>query len=132
MYYYNISPHGFFFTNYYFFFQNDLCQFCFVVFSLKHSELLQCFPTWFLFCYSVSPHVFFFQNYVCQIYFFNIELVENLTLAFPICFFYFFYFSFFPKLSFFTYLFLFFSELFFLFFFLLLSQLKFQFFCLFL
>jgi len=120
MYYYNISPHGFFFTNYYFFFQNDLCQFCFVVFSLKHSELLQCFPTWFLFCYSVSPH--FFQNYLCQI-FFNIELVKNSALTFLTCFFsvlFFICFSFFSQnclLFFFNFLCFFFQNCFCLFYF---------------
>jgi hypothetical protein len=67
-------------------------------FSLKHCGLLQCFPTWFLFSKSISPHVFF-QNYLCR-FFFNIELVENLVLTFPTCFFFhLFCFFFFPKLS---------------------------------
>jgi hypothetical protein len=51
-------------------------------------------------CYSVFPTCFFFLNYLCLIYFFNIELVENLALPFPTCFFshfflFFFYFWFF-------------------------------------
>jgi len=68
------------------------------------------FPTWFLFCCSVSPHVFFL-NYLSRIYFFNIELVENLALAFPICFVFpfFFLFCFLPKNCLF---FVFFSKLF--------------------
>ena len=68
--------------------------------------LLQCFPIYFL------------KNYLYRIYFFNIELADNLTLAFPICLFYFI--LFFSKLSFFTYFLffvLFFLELFFLFYF---------------
>ena len=36
--------------------------------SLKHCELLQCFPMWFFYD--------FFQNYLCR-FFFNIELVKN-------------------------------------------------------
>jgi hypothetical protein len=63
----------------------SLCSF----FSLKHCELLQCFPTWFLFCYSVS-HMFFFKIIFVE-FFFNIELVENSTLTFPTCFFLFFF-----------------------------------------
>ena len=39
-----------------------------IFFSLKHYELLQCFPMWFFY--------YFFQNYLCQ-FFFNIELVKN-------------------------------------------------------
>jgi len=37
-------------------------------FSLKHYELLQCFPIWFFYD--------FFQNYLCW-FFLNIELVKN-------------------------------------------------------
>jgi len=48
--------------------------------------LLQCFPTWFLFCYNVSPDVFFFQNYLCRFFKKNIELVESIALTFPTCF----------------------------------------------
>ena len=59
-------------------------------------------PTWFLFCCSVSQHIFL-KNYLYRIYFFNIELTDNIT--FPHMFFLFFYFFFFSKLSFFTYIF---------------------------
>jgi len=54
-------------------------------------------------CYSVSlhsfcftavfPHIFFLKNYLYRIYFFNIELADNLALAFLICFFLFLFFS---------------------------------------
>jgi hypothetical protein len=57
-------------------------------FSLKHCGLLQRFPIWFLFCYSISSCVFF-QNSLCR-FFFNIELVENSALTSPTCFFLFF------------------------------------------
>jgi len=43
-------------------------------------------PTYFLFCCSVSPYIFL-KNYLYRIYFFNIELADNLALAFPVCFF---------------------------------------------
>ena len=55
-------------------------------------------------CYNVSLYCFCFAtvfsrmcflNYLCQIYFFNIELIENSALTFPTCFFLFFL----PKLS---------------------------------
>ena len=45
-------------------------------------------PIQFLFCCSVSPYIFL-KNYLYRIYFFNIELADNLALAFPTCFFYF-------------------------------------------
>ena len=70
-------------------------EFNFVDFSKKN--IVNCYsvsPIWFLFCCSVSPHVFFL-NHLYWIYFFNIELVENLALAFPTCFF--FLFCFFSK-----------------------------------
>jgi hypothetical protein len=68
-----------------FFFQNFFCWFYFFnmelvenlalyFFSLKHCELLQCFPTWFFFLF-----LFFFQNCLCWFYFFHIELVNNLA-----------------------------------------------------
>jgi hypothetical protein len=46
-----------------------------VTFLTKQCGLLQCFPTWFFF-YD------FVQNFICQFYFFNMELVENLVLNF--------------------------------------------------
>jgi hypothetical protein len=42
--------------------------------------------TWFFFA-AVFLHMFFFFKYLCRIYFFNIELVENLALNFPTGFF---------------------------------------------
>jgi hypothetical protein len=51
--------------------------FCF--FSLKHCWLLQYFPTWFLFYYSVFPHVFFHKIIFVKFIFFNIEMVKNLA-----------------------------------------------------
>jgi len=97
--YYNVSLQGFFL--WIFFFQNYLCRFCFVVFFFKTLwivtmfphiifVLLQCFPTCFFPKLSLSN---------C---FFNIELVKNLALTFPTCFFFhFFHFFcfFFSKLS---------------------------------
>ena len=50
-------------------------------FKKKHCGLLQYFPTWFLFCYSVSSHVFF--KIIFVEFFYNIELVKNLALTFP-------------------------------------------------
>jgi len=93
--YYNVSLHAFFYFFYEssFFFPKWSLSILFRSFSLKHCGLLQCFPTWFLFCYSVFPHVFF-QNYLYWI-FFNIELVENSALTFPTCFFFIFLFAFF-------------------------------------
>jgi len=96
------------------FFQNDLCRFYFshfelvenftsLFFSFKHCGLLQRFSTWFLFCYSVFQHVFFSKLSLSNI-FFNIELVENLALTFPTCFFSCF-FLFFPKIIFFFFVF---------------------------
>jgi len=87
--YYNISLHGFFFYEFCSSFSSKkvFIGFASLFFSLKHCGLLQCFPTWFLFSKSISPHVFF-QNYLCR-FFFNIELVENLVLTFPTCFFFF-------------------------------------------
>jgi len=88
--------------------------FSFVVFFYK-KNIVDCYsisPTWFLFCYNISPNVFV-SKFSLLNFFFNIELVDNLALAFPTCFFlYFFCFCFlffFPKIVFF---FMFFSELF--------------------
>jgi len=101
---FNISIHSFFFFLWFFFKWSLLIlffsywagwEFNFVDFSKKN--IVNCYsvsPTWFLFCCSVSPHVFFL-NHLYWIYFFNIELVENLALAFPTCFF--FLFCFFSK-----------------------------------
>ena len=63
--------------------------------------LLQCFPTY---CFSKLSLLIFF----------NIELVENLALTFPTCFFFSIFLIFFPKLSsfFFFHFSFFFSELF--------------------
>jgi hypothetical protein len=47
----------------------------------KHCGLLQYFPTWFLFCYSISSHVFFKLSLLN--FFYNIKLVKNLALTFP-------------------------------------------------
>ena len=71
-------------------------------------------------CYNVSLYCFCFAtvfsrmcflNYLCQIYFFNIELIENSALTFPTCFFLFFFVFFFQNclllpLSFFFFIFL--------------------------
>jgi hypothetical protein len=131
-----------------FFFQNDLCRFYFfiykvgwefsfvVFFKKKQYELLQCFLYIVLVLLQCFP-TYFFLNYLYRIYFFNIELTDNLDLAFPTCFFYFFIcFSFFPKFSFFTYFyffcFVFFRIIFVDFIFLLLSWLKILFFSFFL
>jgi hypothetical protein len=62
-----------------------LCSFFFKL------TLLQSFPVWFLFCYSISPHVFFSKLFLSI--FFNIELIENLALTFPTCFFFHFFFK---------------------------------------
>jgi len=103
--YYNVSLHGYFyfFMNLFslFFFSKWSLSILLCNFFLTHHGLLQCFPTWFLFCYNVFPHIFF-QNYLRR-FFFNIELVENSALTFPACFFsicFHFSFAFFlPKLS---------------------------------
>ena len=100
--YYNVSLHGFFFYQFFsFFFPNSLCRFFFVIFSLKHCGLLQCFLIWFLFAI-VFPHMFFSKIIFIK-FFFNIELVENSALTFPTCFFSIFSicfaFFFLPKLS---------------------------------
>ena len=93
-----------------FFFQNDLCQFCFVIVFFKtlwivtifiHMVfvLLQCFPICFFlkiifveFFFNIElvenyncrfPHMFFSKNFFFFFfYFFNMELVENLALYF--------------------------------------------------
>jgi hypothetical protein len=110
--------------NFFFFFsfQSGLCRFyffsywagwkfCFVVFFFKTLwiltmfphiifVLLQCFPTYCFLKLSLSI-------------FFNIELVENLALTFPTCFFFpFFWFFFQNCLLFFFHFLFFFSELF--------------------
>jgi len=108
--YYNIFLHGFFYEFFSFFFKMVFEDLIFFILSwlrillrrffLKTLWIVTCFPTWFLFCYSVSPHIFFKIIFVD--FFFNIKLVENLAITFPTCFFYFFYFVFaffFPKLS---------------------------------
>jgi hypothetical protein len=66
--------------------------------------LLQCFPHGFCFA-TVFPHMFFFQNYLC-LFFFNIELIKNLALTFPTCFF----FHFFSKIVFFFHFLCFFFQ----------------------
>jgi hypothetical protein len=64
--YYNVSLHGFF-SFFMIFFSKWSLSILLCIFLKKHCGLLQCFPTWFLFCYSISPHVFF-QNYLCRIF----------------------------------------------------------------
>ena len=123
---YNVSLYGFFSFFYEFFFPKWSLsilffsywagwEFCFMFFLKKqHCGLLKCFPIWFLFCYSVYPHVFFSKLSLLN-FFFNIELVENLALTFPTCFFSlfkFFFLLFFSKIVFFFHFFMFFSELF--------------------
>jgi hypothetical protein len=109
------------FLSFFFFFQNDLCWFYFshfelvenftsLFFSFKHCGLLQCFSTWFVFCYSVFQHVFFFKLSLSNI-FFNIEVVENLALTFPTCFFSCFFLFFFQNYL-LLFFFVFFPELF--------------------
>jgi hypothetical protein len=89
---YNISLHDFLsFFLWIFFFKMIFVNFNFFILSWlrilfrslkkKHCGLLQCFPTWFLFYYSVSPHVFFFKIIFVE-FFFNIVLIENLALTF--------------------------------------------------
>ena len=64
----------------FYFFKNCLCRFYFFniklienlalwFFSLKHCELLQCFPTWFVFM--------IFSKIISVNFFFNIELIKN-------------------------------------------------------
>jgi hypothetical protein len=65
------------------------------------------------FCFTaVFPHIFFLKNYLYRIYFFNIELADNLALAFLICFFFFLFFQNCHFLHIFFFFVLFFSELF--------------------
>jgi hypothetical protein len=131
---YNVSLYGFFFfifMNFFFkiifvdfiFFHIELVE-NFVSFKKKHCGLLQYFPTWFLFCYSVSSHVFFKLSLLN--FFYNIELVKNLALTFPTYFifhlFSFFFLLFFPKLS--SFFIIFFRIVFVDFIFLILSWLK--------
>jgi len=74
---YNVSLHGFLLN---IFFQNYLCQFFFILSwlrielcsYLKQCRLLQCFPTWFLPCYSVSPHVFLIDVFFPNIFLSNL------------------------------------------------------------
>ena len=104
----------FFYQFFSFFFPNSLCRFFFVIFSLKHCGLLQCFLIWFLFAI-VFPHMFFSKIIFIE-FFFNIELVENSALTFPICFF----FVFFSKIVFFfffSFFVFFFQNCFYLFYF---------------
>jgi hypothetical protein len=109
--YYNIFLQGFFFNELFFFFFKMVLsilffsywvswEICFVVFFLKYCRLLQCFPTWFLYCYSVSPHICFFKIIFVEI-FFNIKLAKNLALTFPTCFFFIFLLFFFQNWLFF-------------------------------
>jgi hypothetical protein len=116
---YNVFLHDFFYD----FFFKDLCRFYFFHIELvenfaswlkkKQCGLLQCFATWFLFCYSISPYVFF--KIIFVEFFFNIKLVGNLTLTFPTCFFFLFFCFFFQNfllLFFYFFILCFFSELF--------------------
>ena len=122
--YYNVSLHGLFFMNCFFFLKMVFVDFASQFFSLKYCGLLQYFPILFLFCYSVSPHVFFLIIFVD--FFFNIELVENSDLTFPACFFFHLFLLFFQKLS--SFFCVFFFRIFFVdFIFLIWSWLKIQF-----
>ena len=86
-----------------------LCSF----FKKKQYELLQCFP-YIVFVLRQCFLYIFLKSYLYQIYFFNIELADNLALAFLICFFIFLFFFFSKIVIFYIYFFfvLFFSELF--------------------
>jgi len=100
------------FINFSFFHIELVENFASYLFSLKHCRLLQCFPICFFFA-TVFPHMYFFKIIFVE-FFFNIELVENLALTFPTCFFFHLFLLFFPQnclLLFFIFL-CFFSELF--------------------
>jgi hypothetical protein len=78
-------------------------EFYFVVFLKKTLWITTIFPHMIFVLLQCLPK-YFFQNYICW-FFFNIELVENLALTFPTCFFPFF-FVFFFKIVFFFFHFL--------------------------
>ena len=105
---YNILIHCFFFMIFLFiFFKMIFVDFIFFIlswlriylcsfFKKKQYELLQCFP-YIVFVLRQCFLYIFLKSYLYQIYFFNIELADNLALAFPMCFFYFFIFLFFQN-----------------------------------
>ena len=81
----------FFMNIFLFFFQNGLCQFCFVVFFFKILWIVTMFPHMvfvLLQCFSTC----FFLKLSMSI-FFNIELVENYNCRFPHMFFFHFFFK---------------------------------------
>jgi len=108
--YYNVFLYGFcFLFLWIFFFKMVFIDFIFFILSwliillrnffLKHCWLLQCFFTWFLFCYNVSPHVFFL-NYLCRFflkYWAGWEFSFNFPHMFFFYFFFILFFSFFKK-----------------------------------
>ena len=91
--YYNVSPHGFFL--WFFFSKWSLLiffsywtgwEFCFVVFFFKTPWIITMFPNMVFVLLQCFPTCLFFKIIFVE-FFFNIELVENLALTFPTCFF---------------------------------------------
>ena len=105
--YYNISLHGFFFMNFVLLFlPKRFLSVLLRCFFLKNT--VDCYNVFLHgFCFpKVFPHMFFFKIIFVD-FFFNIELVENLVLTFPTCFFFHLFCFFFPTLyySFFVFFF---------------------------